>query len=120
MSGDRYAIQNQNGYYFVTLTIVYWIDIFSRKEYKDIIIEALNYCIENKGLELNAWVIMSNHVHLVGCVVKEIGMSGFLRDFKKYTSKQIVAAIKELSESRREWLLDKFSFEARRTGRAKY
>lgn len=45
-------------------------------------------------------------------------MSGFLRDFKKYTSKRILEAIEEIPESRREWMLDKFSFEARRTGRA--
>ena len=49
----------------------------------------------------------------------ERGMSGLLRDFKKHTSKEIADAIQEIPESRREWLLDKFSFEARRTGRAK-
>lgn len=48
----------------------------------------------------------------------ELGMSGFLRDFKKFTSKKIVELIQEIPESRRDWLLDKFSFEARRTGRA--
>ncbi|MGD1960073.1 MAG: transposase [Fulvivirga sp.] len=120
MSGDRYIIQNQNGYYFITLTVVYWVDLFSRREYRDIIVDSLNYCVKSKGLELNAWVIMSNHVHLVGRIDTVLGMSGFLRDFKKYTSKQITAAIKEIPESRREWLLDKFSYEARRTGRAKY
>jgi putative transposase len=45
-------------------------------------------------------------------------MSDLLRDFKKHTSKKIVEAMKELPESRRDWLLDKFAFEARRTGRA--
>lgn len=57
---------------------------------------------------------------MVGRIDTALGMSSFLRDFKKYTSKQITAAIKEIPESRREWLLDKFSYEARRTGRAKY
>ena len=118
MSGDRYKIYNQQGCYFVTMTVVHWIDVFSRREYRDIIVDSLNYCVENKGLKLYAWVIMSNHVHIVGEVEGELGMSGFLRDFKKHTSKRMLEAIEEIPESRREWLLDKFSFEARRTGRA--
>ncbi len=118
MSGDRYKIEDQNACYFLTLTAIYWIDVFSRREYRDIVVDSLNFCIAEKGLQLNAWVIMSNHIHLVGSVEKTLGMSGFLRDFKKHTSKKIVEAVQKIPESRREWLLDKFSFEARRTGRA--
>jgi len=45
-------------------------------------------------------------------------MTGFLRDFKKFTSKAIVEKINTIEESRRDWLLDKFGFEARKTNRA--
>lgn len=120
MSGDAYKIQDQQGYYFLTITVVLWIDLFSRQHYRDIIVDSLNYCVEKKGLKLNAWVIMSNHVHLVGRVTSAAGMSGFLRDFKKYTSKRIITAIHGIPESRREWMLDKFAFEAKRTRRAKH
>lgn len=118
MSGDRYKIQDQFGYYFLTLTVVYWIDVFTRVDYRDVIVDALNHCIQHKNLELNAWVVMSNHVHLVGRVNGDLGMSAFLRDFKKHTSKQIIARIREIPESRSDWLLDKFNWEARRTRRA--
>ncbi|MEQ9167094.1 MAG: transposase, partial [Fulvivirga sp.] len=118
MSGDRYKIQDQQACYFITMTVVYWIDVFSRKEYRDILVDSLNYCTDQKGLKLYAWVVMSNHVHIVGQVESELGMSGFLRDFKKYASKRIIEAIVEIPESRRGWLVDKFSFEAKRTGRA--
>jgi putative transposase len=118
VSGDRYKIQDQQACYFITMTVVHWIDVFSRRDYKDVIVESLNYCIAHKGLNLYAWVIMSNHIHIVGKVETELGMSGFLRDFKKFTSKKIVELIQEIPESRGDWLLDKFSFEARRTGRA--
>jgi len=120
MAGDRYFIKDQKATYFLTLTVVKWIDIFTRVDYRDVMVDSLNYCIREKGLVLNSWVIMSNHIHLICRVESEIGMSGFLRDFKKYTSKEIAKLIVEISESRRDWLLDKFSFEARRTGRAKY
>ena len=118
MSGDRYIIQDQYACYFITMTVVYWIDIFSRKEYRDIIVDSLNYCVENKGLQLNAWVLMTNHLHIIGSMVDESKstMSGFLRDFKKFTSKEVVKAVQKVPESRRKWLLDKFAFEAKRTG----
>jgi putative transposase len=118
MSGDRYKISDQHARYFLTLTIIHWIDVFTRSDYKDIVVNSLNYCVEAKGLDIYAWVIMSNHVHLVAGCRPPNKMSDFLRDFKKYTSKRILEAIQEINESRRDWLLDKFSFEARRTGRA--
>jgi len=61
----KYKIGDQNAIYFVTFAAVYWIDVFTRILYKDIVVESLNYCIENKGLKVYAWVIMSNHLHLI-------------------------------------------------------
>jgi putative transposase len=119
MSGDRYKIADQHAVYFLTFTVVEWIDIFSRKEYKYIIVDALNYCISNKGLNVYAWVLMSNHLHLIAKAQENHSLSDIIRDFKKFTSKEIVRTIKEIPESRRDWLLDKFSFEARKTKRAK-
>jgi len=118
MGGSRYIITDQNQTYFITCTLVGWIDLFTRPEYKNIIVDSLNYCIHNKGLVLNAWVLMTNHLHFIGRCNEPHKMSDFLRDFKKFTSKQLTAAIVEIPESRRDWLLDKFSFEARRTSRA--
>jgi putative transposase len=119
MSGDNYKIVDQEQVYFLTLTIVDWVDIFTRKDYKIIIVDSLNYCIEKKGLDVFGWVIMSNHIHLLVRAQSGFYLSHILRDFKKHTSKQIAAKILETGESRRDWLLDKFHFEAKRTGRAK-
>jgi putative transposase len=100
-----YKIKDQDKLYFITFATVNWIDFFTRKDYKDIIVESLKYCIENKGLELYAWCIMSNHVHLI------IGTHGnkmedILRDLKRHTSKTILKAISEhTGESRKEWML---------------
>ena len=118
MSGDRYRIADQNQVYFLTLTVVDWVDIFTRKDYKLIITDSLNYCVDNKGLEVFAWVLMSNHLHLMARAKEGYGISAILRDFKKFTSKRLIEKIIEIGESRREWLLDRFSFEARRTSRA--
>jgi REP element-mobilizing transposase RayT len=118
MAGDKYRIADQNGIYFTTSTIVDWIDVFTRISYKEIIVQSLNYCVEMKGLEIYAWVLMSNHLHMVCRAREGYKLSEILRDFKKFTSKQIIEEIKKSNESRAEWFLDKFSFEARKTGRA--
>jgi putative transposase len=119
MSGDRYKIRDQHAIYFLTLTIVDWVDLFSRKEYCLIAVDSLNYCIKEKGLEIFSYVIMSSHIHMVCRVSEPYKLSEVLRDFKKHTSKAFSKAIQEISESRRNWLLDKFSFEAQRIGRAR-
>ena len=119
MSGDRYKIGDQHAIYFLTLTIVDWIDLFTRKEYCFIVVDSLNYCIKEKGLEVFSYVIMSSHVHLICRVNEPYNLSDVLRDLKKFTSKEFIKTMQRIGESRREWLLSIFSFEAKRIGRAR-
>ena len=107
-----YQIKDQEGAHYLTLQVVGWIDIFSRKVYKDIIIENLKYCQQNKGLTIFAYVIMSNHLHLL-VQNKQADLSGTIRDFKSYTSKIIIETIITGNESRREWMLNYFQHAAR-------
>ena len=52
---------------------------------------------------------MSNHVHLIFRSVKGQKPELLLGDFKRFTSKALVAAIKDNSrESRKDWLLEQF------------
>ena len=118
MSGDRYHIRDQHEIYFLTFTVVEWVDVFTRPEYKTIIIDSLNFCIEQKGLVCYGWVLMTNHMHLLVKAEEPAKLSDIIRDFKKFTSKKIVSVIQEINESRKEWLLDKFAFMARKTSRA--
>ena len=101
MNGHK--ITNQNHIHFITPTIVGWLDVFTRKVYKDIIIDSLKFCIKNKGLSVHAYVIMSNHLHLVVSAREGFQLSNILRDFKRHTSKAIIAEILTNSnESRQE------------------
>lgn len=54
-----------NEIYFLTISVIDWINLFDREIYKEIIIENLQYCQNHKQLEIYAYVIMSNHLHLV-------------------------------------------------------
>ena len=48
---------------------------------------------------------MSNHIHLIISRNKKETLSEIVRDFKKFTSSQIIKSIQEEPESRRNWLL---------------
>jgi len=102
-----YQIKDQSALHYITLQVVYWIDIFTRAHYRDIIIENLVYCQQNKGLVIYGYVIMSNHIHLL--VSSDTNnLSDTLRDFKSYTSKKIIESIENEIESRKEWMLFMF------------
>jgi len=105
---EGYRIRDPSKPHFLTLTVVGWLDVFTRYCYRDLLLDNLGYCILNKGMILYGYVIMSNHVHLI--VQAENGLlSELLRDFKKHTSKIILRAIKDEPESRRDWMISYFS-----------
>lgn len=101
-----YKFHNPDGLYFVTFATIGWIDVFTRPMYKNILLESIQFCQINKGLDLNAWCLMTNHLHFIGSAREGFLMSNILRDMKKFTSKKIVDAIaNNEQESRREWML---------------
>jgi len=118
MSRKGYIIHDQQGIYYMTFTVVGWIDIFSRQCYRDILIDSLKYCAEHKGLHLHAYVIMTNHMHLIASVETGFMISNFVRDFKKFTAKQILDDVANNKiESRRDWMLHQFAYYASRHAR---
>jgi REP element-mobilizing transposase RayT len=111
MSRKGYVIHDQQAIYYMTFTVVGWIDIFTRQEYRDIVIDSLKFCQEKKGLHLHAYVIMSNHIHLIVSVDEGFTISDFVRDCKKYTSNRITERIENNGvESRRQWILHQFKY----------
>ena len=104
---EGYVIRDQSLPHFITATIIDWIDVFSRKNYRDVVIECFDYCIKNKGMILYGYVIMSNHIHFIA-QSKEGKLSDLIRDFKKFTAKSILEKIQTEPESRREWMLERF------------
>ena|ERR1700761_904757 len=108
--GFKYQITTREKY-FLTITVVDWIDVFTRKELAEVITEALRYCQQHKKLQIFAWCLMPSHLHLIASVEDEsVTLSDVMRDFKKHTSKEIIKTINEIAESRKEWLLNHFAY----------
>ena len=118
MARKGYIIHDQQAVYYMTFTVVGWIDAFSRQCYRDILIESFKYCKKHKGIHLHAYVIMTNHAHLIVSVDEGFSISDFVRDCKKFTAKQILEDIESNGiESRREWMLHQFKYYASRHSR---
>jgi len=116
--GDAYQIKDQAGTYFLTFQVVGWADVFTRRKYRDIVMESMEYCRKEKGLRIYAYVVMSNHLHVIWRSETET-LSDTVRDFKKYTSKRILKELQDnLQESRKEWLEMIFKYHAKYNKRA--
>ena len=109
---DKYKMWDPDKAHFLTLTVVGWIDVFTRKNHKLLIIDSLKYCQREKGLGIYGYCLMPSHLHLIARAEGDYSLSDILRDFKKYTSKAIIRQIINETESRREWMLEYF----RKTG----
>jgi len=102
----KYKFGDSSKLYFISFAVVYWIDLFIRKEYKDIVLESWRYCQKQKDLDIYGWCIMTSHIHMI------IGSRGrpldkIVGEMKSYTSRNFRQAIMEnIQESRKEWLLD--------------
>lgn len=49
---EGYKIRDQTLPHFVTATVVDWIDIFTRKSYRDLVTACLDFCIKEKAMVL--------------------------------------------------------------------
>ncbi|WP_369012559.1 REP-associated tyrosine transposase [Flavobacterium anhuiense] len=116
----KYKFGDKTGAYFISFATVYWIDIFTREEYFGSIVESLDYCRKNKGMEIYGYCIMPSHVHLI--FRPENGdPSGLIRDFKGFTSRKMLKAIEQNpQESRKEWMLWMFERAGKKNSNAKF
>ena len=85
---EKYKFHDKNGIYFTTTTVVHWIDLFTRKELKHIIVQSLRYCQREKGLIIHAWCLMPSHLHMV-VSTKDLDLSSIMGDFKKHCAKPV-------------------------------
>ena len=116
--GVKHNIKKNTSYY-LTLTVVGWVDVFTRNSHKHALIESLRYCIKNKGLNVYAYCLMTNHLHMVVNCNEPFQLKDVIRDFKRHTVKTIIDQIINKPESRREWMLREFEAAADKTDRNK-
>ncbi|NIA29939.1 MAG: transposase [Actinobacteria bacterium] len=105
---SHYRINEKDGVYFVTSTILQWIPIFTSKVYFDILISAIKYCQENKNLFVYAYVILENHFHMI-CYAPELGR--IMQSLKRHTAKMIMD---QLQKEQKSWVMNLLSYYKKR------
>jgi len=80
---------------FFTATIVGWNKLLASDKYKKIIVSSLKFLVEDKRITLNAFVIMSNHIHVIWRMQPLIHPNNVQRDFLKYTAQRIKADLQK-------------------------
>lgn len=89
MPTPRIPIDNQFATYFLTITNIEWINIYTKSYYFECLAKNFNYCIKQKGLVLYEYVFMTNHLHFIARAQEgSEGLSTILQQLKSYLTTQ--------------------------------
>jgi len=80
---------NPDYLYFVTTSAIKHAHLFRRDVVKRIIIDSLHHLRTSRRMKLFVFVIMPNHIHIIVHFSEEYPLSDVMRDFKKFTARQI-------------------------------
>ncbi|MDX1910682.1 MAG: transposase [Saprospiraceae bacterium] len=118
----KYKIRDQQGLNFLTCTICGWVDLFSRAEFRDIVLDSWRYCKTHKGLQIWGYVFMTNHIHMIVSTKAPNRLEDVMRDFKAHTAKKFLELLHDNKkpESRREWLLYLFRYFGKRLKKSEH
>ena len=102
---QKYKFSVQDGTYFVTSTVVGWTDVFTRDLYRKKLLESFSFAQKEMGLIINAWVLMTNHFHMI-CSAPGGNLGSIFRRIKSFTGRELVEEIRNnIQESRKEHLI---------------
>lgn len=112
----KYRVVDIQGIYFITSTVVGWVDVFTKDAYRNILVDSIRYCQANQGLKVHAWVLMTNHLHMICSAKPGKDLAMIIRNVKNFTAMKLIDAIlKNPRERRKEGLLNVFETEANRS-----
>ena len=112
----KYKFIYKAGIYFTTSTVVGWVDVFTRDIYREILTESIRFCQLKQGLNLHAWVLMTNHLHLICSFENGKDPGLVLKNMKSFTAMKLVdAVINNPKESRKENFLNIFESEGKKS-----
>jgi len=103
MGRSRYRFVDITQPHFMTCTVLHWIPVFTRPETVAILLDCLRY-LSNEGLNLYAYVVLENHVHLIA---QSAQLDRDVARFKSHTAKQLLGY---LAENRVRTVLDQLAF----------
>jgi putative transposase len=79
---------------FITVTCLEWKPVLHEDRFKDIIMDSLSFLTKSKRVTVYAFVIMSNHFHMIWQMVGDHKREDVQRDFLKFTGQQILKILR--------------------------
>ncbi|MBL0008472.1 MAG: hypothetical protein IPP25_15175 [Saprospiraceae bacterium] len=92
------VFKQYDGLYFTTATVLHWYPLFEHDDFKEIIISALRYCVNEKRAEVWAFVIMNTHIHLVWRILDPFELMSVQTTLLRYTSKVFLSTLKDQND----------------------
>jgi REP element-mobilizing transposase RayT len=92
--------QHYNYPQFFTATILEWKNLLVDDSYKDIIIDSLLFLKKEKAIEVNGFVIMPNHIHLLWQVQESFKRENVQMRFLKFTSQKMKFRLIDTNDTR--------------------
>jgi putative transposase len=80
---------------FLTGTILNWKHLLAADKMKSVIIDSLQWLVQNKRCTVNAFVIMPNHIHLIWKIADGYGRSDVQGAFFSFTAHTFKKILKE-------------------------
>ncbi|MGG9962500.1 transposase [Ferruginibacter sp. SUN106] len=74
---------------FFTATILEWKTLLQQNEIKNIIVKSLQYLVHQKRIQLHAFVIMNNHLHLIWQPLPPQTLQSIQHSFLKHTAQEM-------------------------------
>ncbi|MBF0219374.1 MAG: transposase [Gammaproteobacteria bacterium] len=105
MGKSRYKIvTDEKTPYFLTCAVVNWLPLFANPVIAQVVIDSLRYLQEQQRIELHAYVMMENHLHLI---VSAVELSREIGAFKSFTAR---SAIDWYQANDSQWVLKQLHF----------
>ena len=82
----RKSYIEKSGIYFWTATINHWYHLLENDVYKDVIIDSFQYLTDNGKIDIFAFVIMPNHMHLLWRINEQNGRESPQGSLLKFTA----------------------------------
>ena len=98
--GSRKCYIQLNEIYFWTATIHNWEKIFNTDEDKNIIIDSLAYLSNNNIIDVFAFVIMPNHIHLIWRINSLNGKETAQGSLLKFTAHSLKKKLTQQNDTR--------------------
>ena len=86
MGRSRYQFIHIDQPHFMTLTVQGWLPVFTRPESVEILLQSFRFLM-NESLRIHAWVILENHLHLIG---QSQQLDKDIARFKSFTARQLL------------------------------